>query len=294
MIYAILGLAFLGGFFGVVLAFAGKHFEIEVDSQVEQIEQILPGSNCGNCGYPSCNSYAHAIVFANAPIDCCLPGKIEVRNKIVEITGRKTEDKNQVEMVAELLCQGDKEKAVLLYHYEGLQDCRAAVNFFNGPKACLYGCIGLGTCSKVCPGGAITMESNGLPRINTSLCTGCGVCIQACPQKVLTLVEKNQEVLIRCKNMDNGKQAKEVCQTACISCGLCEKNCPVSAISMLTDNTGSIAVIDSSKCVNCGVCIEKCPTKAITQRNNQTLLKDLKKDIAIQIPCAHCGLCQEK
>ncbi|NIS69976.1 MAG: 4Fe-4S dicluster domain-containing protein, partial [Proteobacteria bacterium] len=54
-------------------------------------------------------------------------------------------------------------------------------------KGCTYGCLGLGTCERVCPFGAIRMDGNGLPVISEELCTGCGICVESCPKEVLLL-----------------------------------------------------------------------------------------------------------
>nr|WP_221236830.1 RnfABCDGE type electron transport complex subunit B [Thermosipho japonicus] len=76
----------LGLGFGLFLAFSNEKFKVEVDPRIEQITKVLPGINCGACGYPGCEGYAAAIVKKGDAIDKCLPGKkMGVSEKIKEI-----------------------------------------------------------------------------------------------------------------------------------------------------------------------------------------------------------------
>jgi len=165
MIYAIVSLAILGGIFGLALAFASKKFKVEVDPRVSAIIEALPGANCGACGYPSCGNLAEAIAKGKASINACPPGGPSTSAKIAEIMGVEAAEPEE-RMVPQLICNGGKDNCKDKYEYDGVQDCRAAVAFFSGHKSCHYGCLGLGTCAKLCPFGAITMGDNELPIIN--------------------------------------------------------------------------------------------------------------------------------
>ncbi|HHY06454.1 MAG TPA: RnfABCDGE type electron transport complex subunit B [Clostridia bacterium] len=294
MIYAVLSLAILGGLFGLVLGIANKKFAVEVDPRVEAILEVLPGANCGSCGFPGCSGYAEAVVAGTAPLNACTPGKDEVRQTIAKIMGREAGEAKE-RKVAQLLCKGGSDRAALLYEYEGIRDCHTAATMFQGPKACSYGCLGLGSCVEACPFGGIQMGEDQLPVVNYELCSGCGACVDNCPQHVLKLVEASQLVHVRCRNKEKGKEAKKACTVACIKCKLCERNCPEGAISVVADAEGSIAVIDYAKCTNCGICVEKCPTKVIEKMLPLSTLLEQNKDITSgQKPtsCQNCGLCQ--
>lgn len=295
MIYAVLSLAVLGAVFGIVLGFANKKFAVEVDPRIGEIVAVLPGANCGGCGFAGCEGYAQAIVVGNAPLDACAPGKEKVRQKIATIMGVEAGEAKE-RVVAQLFCNGGRGKAVYQYEYEGVKDCHIAATMFKGPKACNFGCIGLGSCVNACPFGAIEMGPEQLPVINYDLCTGCGACVKNCPQHVLNLVGVSHLVHVRCSNKDNGKKAKDVCSVACLKCKLCEKNCPEGAISVIADtNGGSLAVIDYAKCTNCGICAEKCPKNAIEKIISLSAACRQTKEMTAQSKpegCQHCGLCQ--
>lgn len=291
MVPAVVSLALLGAGFGIILAFASKKFAVEEDPRITAINEILPGANCGACGFPGCGALAVAISQGKAPVDACLPG-ISSAWKIAEIMG--LEAKHEERMVAQLACFGGKFDSKDKYKYQGLQDCRAAMQLFGGHKACPSACLGLGTCVKVCPFDAITMGSNGLPVIDYDKCTGCGICVANCPKQVLHLVGAQHFIHVRCSNVEKGKDAKAVCKAACIKCKLCEKNCPQEAIKVKSVGQGTLAVIEYEKCINCGICLSKCPTGAIG-RSTQYV-----EEVAItreepQSPCGKCpaaGICK--
>jgi len=294
MIYAVISLAVLGAAFGIVLGVAQKKFAVEVDPRIEAILEVLPGANCGGCGYPGCNGYAEAIIAGTAPINMCAPGKEEIQKQIAAVMGVEAAE-TTVRKVAQLLCNGGRDRAAFNYEYEGIQDCHVAATMFKGPKACSFGCIGLGSCVKSCPFKAIVMGPAQLPVVDDDLCMGCSACVNDCPQHVLKLVEVSHLVHVRCSNKEKGKIAKDACTVACIKCKICEKNCPEGAISVVADaEGGSIAVIDYTKCTNCGICVEKCPTKAIEKSLPLATECAQNKDITTgQKPssCQQCGLC---
>ena len=244
--------------FGAGLAVAAKKFAVEVDPRITQIEEILPSANCGACGFPGCSGFAKAVVAGDAAVTACTPGGADCSAKIAGILG--TEAGVAVKTVAVCTCGGG-DKAALAFKYDGVQDCRSAAAVAGGPKACPFGCLGLGSCANVCPFDAIKMES-GLPVVDFEKCTACGVCVTECPRDLMQIVPDKKKVHVACESPWKGKDIKSVCTVGCIGCMICVKNCPANAINF--DN--NLAKINYDKCINCGVCIVKCPTNAIHDR----------------------------
>ena len=289
---AALSLAALGGILGSVLAYAGHKLHVEVDPRVEEIIAVLPGANCGSCGYPGCAGFADALVKNTAPVDACIPGKAEVAKQIAQIMGQESDLAHMERKIARVICKGGRDNAKDIYQYIGITDCQAAAAQFGGPKDCAQACIGLGSCVKACPFGAIKMDDNQLPIIDTDICTGCGICMDQCPKKVLELIKASQQVLVTCRNKEKAKRAKEACKVACIKCKICEKNCAVEAIKVIADSAGSIAIIDYERCTNCGLCAEKCPVKIITVHEVvSSEVPQVPTQQAVDHDCSHCGLC---
>lgn len=259
----IVGLGGLGLIFGLFLGYAAKKFSVEVDPKVEQIREILPGANCGGCGYPGCSGFAENLVSGKAKLDLCAPGGAAVVQKIAEILGM-SEVATVVPVIATVQCRGGKQEAVERFHYHGIQDCVAAQLIDGGSKGCTYGCLGLGSCVKVCPFNAIFMNQNGLPDVIAEKCTGCGLCVKACPRQIITLTPKHQKIYLGCVSQGKGKDVKNVCTVGCTGCGLCSrpKITPSGSIQM-NQNLPVIVNPDAADLVNA---VEKCPTSSFVVR----------------------------
>lgn len=245
----------LGLVFGVALSYASKKFAVETDERVERVRGVLPGANCGACGFSGCDQYAEAIV-AGSEINKCPVGGSAVVQQISEIMGveASTVDKH----VARVMCNGTWDKVLIKFDYDGIADCKSAATMAGGPSACIYGCVGLGSCKKVCPFGAVEVE-NGLAKINEAKCSACGKCVAECPKSIIKLVPAKSEVSVTCSNHEKGAVSRKNCKVSCIACQKCVKECPQEAI--IIDNL--CAVIDPTKCINCGKCITVCPSNAI-------------------------------
>jgi electron transport complex protein RnfB len=252
---AVLGL--LGAAFAVLLASANKRFAVQVNPKVEQILGLLPGANCGACGFAGCQGFADAVAALKAGVSACLVGGPEVAKKIAEILGTAVETREQE--VAFVACQGGRSRTRDKFEYEGVADCQAASVLFGGGKACAWGCLGMGSCERACAFDAIHVNADGVAVVDREKCTGCTKCVKSCPHELISMVVKSQQVLVACRNHDRGKRAKEVCDVACTACKICEKNCPYDAIHVI-DN---LAVIDFAKCTQCNICVEKCPQSTI-------------------------------
>ncbi|HPZ91432.1 MAG TPA: RnfABCDGE type electron transport complex subunit B [Bacillota bacterium] len=258
IIKPVLSLTVLAVVFGGILAWADKVFAVKKNPRVDEIIEVLPGANCGACGYAGCAAFAEAVAKGEAPVNGCPVGRQKVADEIAKIMGVSAACDDEC-LKARLVCQGSDDVAKTKMIYHGIDDCRAAVLLHGGDKTCPYGCLGLGTCVRVCPFDAISMGDNGLPVIDSGLCTGCNKCRDACPKGVIRMVPEGSAVLVACNSHDKGAAVVKACKVGCIACGKCVKVCPEDAIA-LVDN---LAVIDPAKCTNCGACVEACPTKAI-------------------------------
>lgn len=256
ILFAILAIAGLGLLFGLGLAYASKKFEVKVDERVALVRDALPGANCGACGYSGCDAYADNIVTEGAKINLCPVGGEDTVNKIAEIMG--VEAGSLEKKVARVMCRGSWDNAKIKFDYDGILDCRIATSMHGGPSACSYGCIGMGSCVKVCAFNAIKVE-NGLAVVNEEKCTACGNCVEECPKGIIELVPAKSKYSVLCKSKDKGGDARKNCSTACIGCSKCVKECPFEAITV----ENFLAKIDYSKCKNCGKCMKVCPTGAI-------------------------------
>lgn len=252
----ILILSAMGLIFGLLLGIAAKVFEVKKDERVEEIEKVLPGANCGGCGFAGCSAYAEAIVKDDAEITLCSVGGQEVADKIASIMGKEV--KVMEKTCARVFCKGAKDKANQKFLYQGMENCFAASRIAGGPKECKYGCLGFGSCVEVCKFDAIHVV-NGVAEVDEEKCTSCGQCVAACPRHIIGIVPVSKSYAVLCSNHDKGIIAKNLCTVSCIGCKMCEKNCPVQAITV-TDN---LARIDYDKCISCGICKEKCPKKII-------------------------------
>ena len=209
MFYGILVMGGLGIFVGVGLALASKLFYVYVDPKIEATEEALPGANCGGCGYPGCSANAVAIVEGKSPPSSCVAAGPETAEKIAEIMGVKIEAREPD--IAKPGCTYGLQDADLKYIYSGVRDCRAAVLLDGGTKLCPIGCLGLGTCVRACPFGALSMGPDNLPVVDPELCTGCGTCERICPKNIITLSSYTRRIQLE----HTTEECTAPCQRAC-------------------------------------------------------------------------------
>ena len=254
-------IAVIGVVVGYGLVYTGKKFHVEVDEREAAVREVLPGNNCGACGYAGCDAMAAAIAKGEAPVNGCPVGGAAVAGKVGEIMGKNADALER--KVAFVRCKGSCEVTGTQGNYIGIEDCRAAA--LNGIRFtdCDYGCLGLGSCVKACPEQAIRVV-DGVAVVDPRKCVGCGVCAKTCPRGLIELIPESKKVIVQCSNRDKGPQVKKVCSAGCIGCMLCIRQCEHDAIHV----DANLAHVDYEKCVQCGKCAAKCPAKVITPPAN--------------------------
>lgn len=252
---SILTLAGLGFVAAVLLAVASKVFHVDEDPRVGAVMDVLPGANCGGCGYAGCEGYAIAVV--NVPsvgANLCVAGGADLSQAVGELTGKAVADSEP--LITFRRCDKIVGKVQKRYTYHGMSSCASAATLGQGADACPHSCLGLGDCVASCPFDALYIE-NDLVMVRKNLCTGCGKCVQECPRTVLELIPRRARVTITCSTRDKLKAVMDVCGVGCIQCGKCVKACPAGAIS----SKNSRMVIDQEKCLAYGAdCHESCST----------------------------------
>ena len=160
MLTAVLALSALAGLLGSLLGFAAIRFKVEGDPLVEQIEAVLPQTQCGQCGYAGCRPYAEAIAAGEAEINLCPPGGANGIAALADVLGREppaTTDTNAEP--PRLLAVIDEQH-----------------------------CIGCTLCIQACPVDAILGAAKHMHTVIARECTGCALCIAPCPVDCIHLV----------------------------------------------------------------------------------------------------------
>jgi RnfABCDGE-type electron transport complex B subunit len=248
MMAEILLLVLLGVIFGLGLAFASRKLAVKVDERVTKVQGLLPGSNCGACGFAGCESFASAVVKDVALAQKCNQTALESRKEIGRLLGIELEETKP--KVAKVAC---KRGSKLAFEYQGVKTCAAANSQMGGFLQCRYGCLGFGDCQLVCPFEAIKIE-NGSVIIDEQRCTGCGLCVMACPRHVIKLEDRDAKIFLACNSPEVAKIKAKICTTGCTVCKRCEKACPLGAIRI----EGNLPIINQDICDMCGACLEVC------------------------------------
>jgi len=218
-VIAIIATGALGLLLGAVIGVVAKVFAVEVDERIEMVDELLPGANCGGCGFAGCADFARGVVAELAtPSQCPVCSPEDLKN-ISDYLGIAAEEKEK--RVALVRCSGDISNAVRLL-YNGVRDCRSAVLVAGGAKGCEHGCLGFGSCLDACPFGAIEVR-DGLAVVHPGLCVGCENCVATCPKDLIIMVPAAVDVHIYCNSPEKGAAKRQVCKTACIACRKCVK-----------------------------------------------------------------------
>lgn len=221
---AVLIMTGLGVLFAAILATADHFLRVEEDPKLDEVESLLPGTNCGACGEPGCRALAGKLVEGTAEPAACTVSSHEALEKIAAVLGVEVGVREKV--VARLKCAGGQGQVKNQAEYGGIFSCRAAVLINGGRRACSWGCLGLADCERVCSFDAITMTSDGLPSVEAELCTACGDCVEVCPLDLFVLVPVENHLFVQCNSPLAGDAARAICRVACDACGRCAADAP--------------------------------------------------------------------
>jgi Na+-translocating ferredoxin:NAD+ oxidoreductase RNF subunit RnfB len=249
-----------------VLAYASRRLYVYEDPRIDEVEALLPKSNCGACGTAGCRNFAEKVVAGEIlPAQCTVNAPAQ-NAEIADLLGV---DAGSVEKrVARLACAGGRHVAFLRARYAGLGSCRAASVVSGGGKDCAWGCLGLADCETVCDFDAIHMDSHGLPVVDADKCTACNDCVEVCPKNLFSLEPVSRKLWVACKNLADGDTAEASCEVACTACG----KCVVDAAPGVMKLENNLAVIDyAQNALAARKAIERCPTGAIVWFVNPNL-----------------------
>ncbi|MDR1228823.1 MAG: electron transport complex subunit RsxB [Azoarcus sp.] len=146
---------------GAALGYAAFHFKVEGNPIAEQIDAILPQTQCAQCGYPGCKPYAEAVASSEAEINLCTPGGDDGARKLAELLGREFKPRGVTV---------EKPKTVALIDEQT--------------------CIGCTLCIQACPVDAIVGSAKQMHTVVSRICTGCELCLPPCPVDCIALVEE--------------------------------------------------------------------------------------------------------
>ena len=309
LLYPALLLGLIGLVFGVLLSLASRKPYIFSDHTIQKIIDVLPNINCGVCGFPACGAFAKAVIEGRRDATGCVPGGAKTAHAIGDVLGiTVTLAEPQMAVVK---CKGGTAESTPRSLYDGINDCHAAILAGNGPKTCIDGCLGLGSCVKACPFDALRINGNNVAVVDPDECTGCGACVKACPRSVIDLVPLVHKIYLACSNHDRGARVKKYCSVGCTACTLCVKATPSGAISMSLNlpvldykaqenfvvaacTCPSNCFVDlvkfrpkvniDAKCDGCALCVSACPTAAISGEKGHRHVVNKEK-------CIGCGLC---
>jgi len=266
ILFAILSLSAIGATAAIILYFVAQKFKVIEDPRIDLVAEVLPGANCGGCGFAGCRAFAENMVHTGTLEGFACPvGGNDAMSQVAKILGleaAETEPK-----VAVVRCNGTFTNAPKKISYDGPATCAFANNLYSGESGCPYGCLGLGDCVVSCKFGAMYLdEISGLPVVVEEKCVSCGACVKACPRSIIEIRnqgKKSRRIYVCCINKEKGAPAKKNCEVACIGCGKCVKVCPFDAIEL----KNNLAYIDFEKCKLCRKCVPECPTGSILEIN---------------------------
>jgi H+/Na+-translocating ferredoxin:NAD+ oxidoreductase subunit B len=157
MISAVVSLTILGITLGLILGYAARRLAVEGNPLVAELEALLPGSQCGQCGYPGCSGAAQALARGEAPVTLCPPGGRDLATMLAAKMGVEAD-------------------------LSGMRDTAPAIADVREEL-----CIGCTRCYKVCPTDAIMGAAKHIHSVFREACTACGKCVETCPTEAIVM-----------------------------------------------------------------------------------------------------------
>jgi electron transport complex protein RnfB len=157
MISAVVSLTILGITLGLILGYAARRLAVEGNPLVAELEALLPGSQCGQCGYPGCSGAAQALARGEAPVTLCPPGGRDLAAVLAAKMGVEAD-------------------------LSGMKDTAPAIADVQEEL-----CIGCTRCYKVCPTDAIMGAAKHIHSVFREACTACGKCVETCPTEAIVM-----------------------------------------------------------------------------------------------------------
>lgn len=231
--------------------------------RIDEINSILPGMNCGACGYAGCFALAKELVNnpdLTSTISCPMLAGDQEAIKNLEIALGVSIDPSSLSKKAMMNCTGN---SPAIFDYSGIPSCKAAALQAGGFKRCPYACLGLGDCVLACNYDALSIDKEkGIAVIDYDKCTGCSLCVKECPQGLIQMVPGNSPIAFKC-NYGELKPipGRERCDFGCIHCRKCFNACTHNAITWNKEKAEPEFIADN--CVFCGDCIEACPNNTL-------------------------------
>lgn len=167
MLTAILAIGILSALFGLLLGYSAIRFKVESDPIVDQVDALLPQTQCGQCGFAGCRPYAEAITTGEADINQCPPGGEATILALSDLLGVDAKPLNEEhgEHTAKRVAVIDEQV-----------------------------CIGCTLCIQACPVDAILGAAKQMHTVIEDECTGCDLCVAPCPVDCITMIEVEPDI----------------------------------------------------------------------------------------------------
>jgi len=202
---------------GLAIGIVVKFYGTTPNPLEEKLLELVPGANCGGCGFAGCEGYAKAMAEGSAKPGACPLMNDAVVQEICALLGVESEARKP--MVAIVCCSGDDDHAQRMAFYNGVNDCQNAMLVAGGGKGCVYGCLGLGSCARACPYGAIDYTKGLAAEVITAKCHGCGACVGECPHDSITQLHyTDAQVLAQIRTLLAVEPEKKILAFRCQWC----------------------------------------------------------------------------